>query len=184
MLEFLNALFFVQHFSFYTVITFLIILSVTLLSMLMILLCYLKCDQTSDLWQQLELASEQESDLLGIAEWVRKWLVHISAGNVFWNWFYLSSLIILVLLMWKWMVLFLRKNHLLRWFKEINFSSKLDWGSYIISIAKNASRKISWRLYSFFLLRFLCIFINLPYSFGWHTVAMSVLVLLGAAWNF
>ena len=82
MLEFLNALFFVQHFSFYTVITFLIILSVTLLSMLMILLCYLKCDQTSDLWQLLELASEQESDLLGIAEWVRKWLVHINDGNV------------------------------------------------------------------------------------------------------
>ena len=101
MLEFLNALFFVQHFSCYTVITFLKILSVTLLSMLMILLCYLKCDQTSDLWQQLELASEQESDLLGIAEWVRKWLVHISAGNVSWNWFYLSSLITLVLLMWK-----------------------------------------------------------------------------------
>ena len=71
MLEFLNALFFVQHFSCYTVITFLKILSVTL-----------KCDQTSDLWQQLELASEQESDLLGIAEWVRKWLVHINDGNV------------------------------------------------------------------------------------------------------
>ena len=41
--------------------TLLIMLSVTLLSMLMILLS--KCDQASDLWQQLELASELESDL-------------------------------------------------------------------------------------------------------------------------
>ena len=39
-------------------------LSVILLSMLMILLSTLnKCDHVSDLWQQLELASELESDL-------------------------------------------------------------------------------------------------------------------------
>ena len=36
------------------------------------------------------------------------------------------------------MGLFLRKNHPL----GLTFSSKLDWGSYIISIAKTASRKI------------------------------------------
>ena len=40
---------------------FLMVLSVILLSMLMIL--YSKCDQASGLWQQLELASELESDL-------------------------------------------------------------------------------------------------------------------------
>ena len=34
---------------------------------------YSKCDQASDLWQQLELASELESDLRG---WVKKWLVN------------------------------------------------------------------------------------------------------------
>ena len=39
-----------------------IMLSVILLSMLMVLL-YSKCDQASDLWQQLELASELESGL-------------------------------------------------------------------------------------------------------------------------
>ena len=38
-------------------------LPVILLSMLMILVSTLKCDQTSDLWQQLELASELEFDL-------------------------------------------------------------------------------------------------------------------------
>ena len=36
--------------------------SVILLSLLMILF-YSKCDQAYDLWQQLELASELESDL-------------------------------------------------------------------------------------------------------------------------
>ena len=33
---------------------------------------YSKCDQTSDLWQQLELASELESDLQGTVDWVEK----------------------------------------------------------------------------------------------------------------
>ena len=41
---------------------FLMMLSVIFLSMLMILLL-IKCDQAYDLWQQLELASELESDL-------------------------------------------------------------------------------------------------------------------------
>ena len=43
-------------------IIFLMMLSVILLSMQMLLL-YSKCNQASDLWQQLELASELESDL-------------------------------------------------------------------------------------------------------------------------
>ena len=41
--------------------TFLMMISVLLLCMLMTLLS--KCDQASDLWQQLEFASELESDL-------------------------------------------------------------------------------------------------------------------------
>ena len=55
-------------------------LSAILLSMLMILL-YSKCDQTSDLWQQLEFASELESDLQDTEDWDRKWLVDFSAGK-------------------------------------------------------------------------------------------------------
>ena len=43
-------------------------LSVILLSMLMLLL-YSKCDQASDLWQQLELAPELESDLRDTMDW-------------------------------------------------------------------------------------------------------------------
>ena len=49
------------------------------------------------------------------------------------NLFYLTSLITLVPLTWKWMYLFLKKNHLLRCW---------DWASYIISIAETASNKI------------------------------------------
>ena len=46
--------------------TFLIMLPVILLSMLMILLS--KCDQASDLSQQLEMASELESNLRDIVD--------------------------------------------------------------------------------------------------------------------
>ena len=39
---------------------------------------YSKCNQASDLWQQLELASELESDLQDTVDWGRKWLLLIS----------------------------------------------------------------------------------------------------------
>ena len=58
----------------------------------------------------------------------------------------------------------------------LTFSSKLDWGSYIISIAKTASIKVG-------ALMLLCISVNLPYKHVWNTVAMSGLVLLVATWN-
>ena len=42
---------------------------------------YFKCSQASDLWQQLELASELESDLRDTVGWGRKWLVDFNAGK-------------------------------------------------------------------------------------------------------
>ena len=53
------------------------------------------------------MASELESDVRGTADWVKDWLVNFSAGK--------TQLAIksLVLLMWKWMGLFLKKNCLL-----------------------------------------------------------------------
>ena len=42
---------------------------------------YSKCDQASDLWQQLELASELESDLRDTVNWGKKWLVDFNAGE-------------------------------------------------------------------------------------------------------
>ena len=61
MLEFLKVPFLVLDFSHYTLITFLMMFSMILLCMLSTF--YSKCDQASDLWQQLELASELEFDL-------------------------------------------------------------------------------------------------------------------------
>ena len=56
------------------------------------------------------------------------------------HWFHLIGVITLVLLLWKWMGLLLRKNHLLG--AGLTFSSKLDWGCCIISIAKTAKKWI------------------------------------------
>ena len=42
---------------------------------------YSKCNQASDLWQQLELASELESDLRDTVDWGRKWLVDFNTGK-------------------------------------------------------------------------------------------------------
>ena len=100
---------------------------------------YSKCDQASDLWQQFELASEIESDLRDTVDWGRRWLVNFNAGKTQ-------------------LVSFDRSNNTgaidvkidgsvfegKSSFKTLGltFSSKLDWGSYIISIAKTASKKI------------------------------------------
>ena len=42
---------------------------------------YSKFNQASDLWQQLELAFEVESDLQDTVDWGRKWLVDFNAGK-------------------------------------------------------------------------------------------------------
>ena len=55
---------------------------------------YCKCDQASDLWQQLELASELESDLQDIG--VRSGLLISMLGKL--SWFHLTDLITMVLL--------------------------------------------------------------------------------------
>ena len=58
----------------------LMMLSVILPSMLMILLCS-KFEQACDVWQQLELASELESDLQDTVDWGKRWLVDFNAGK-------------------------------------------------------------------------------------------------------
>ena len=64
---------------------FLMMLSVILLSIAILLSTYTtlysKCDRASDLWQQLELASELESNLRGTVDWGRKWRVDFNAGK-------------------------------------------------------------------------------------------------------
>ena len=93
---------------------------------------YCKCDQASDLWQQPELASELESDLLDTVDWGKLWLVDFNAGKTQLDFVRLSI---------KMDGSVLEKKS---YFKMLGltFFSKLDWGSYIISIAKFASKKI------------------------------------------
>ena len=100
---------------------------------------YSKCDETSDLWQQLELASELESDLPDTLDWGRKWLVDFNAGEsqlVLFDWYNNSGAIDVKM---DGSVLEEKSS-----FKMLGltFSSKLDYGSHIISIAKSASKKI------------------------------------------
>ena len=61
--------------------TFLMMLSVILLSMSDDTTLYSKCDQASGLWQQLELVSELKSDLRDTVDLGRKWLVDFNAGQ-------------------------------------------------------------------------------------------------------
>ena len=62
----------------------------------------------------------------------------------------------------------------------LTFSSKFDWGSYIMSIAKTVSKKIVALIRSMkFLSPVVALYlINLPYDLAWSTVVMSGLVLL------
>ena len=100
---------------------------------------YSKCDQASDLWQQLELTSKLESDLRDTVDWAKKWLVDFNTGKTQ-------------------LVLFDQSNDngsidakmdgsvleekLSLKMLRLTFTFKLDWGSYIIFIAKTASMKI------------------------------------------
>ena len=98
-----------------------------------------KCDWASNLWQQLELASELESDLRHTVDWGKKWLVDFNAGKtqlVLFDWSNNNGSIEV-----KMGGSILEEKSSFRMLR-LTFSSKLDWGSYIISIAKNASKKI------------------------------------------
>ena len=100
---------------------------------------YSNCDQASDLWQQLELASELESDLRDTVDWGKKWLVDFNARKtqlVLFDWSNNNASIDV-----KMDVSVLEEKSSFKML-GLTFSPKLDWGSYIISIAKTASKKI------------------------------------------
>ena len=113
-------------------------LSVILVSMLMVLL-YSKCDQASDLWQQLQLASELESGLRDTVEHCRKWVTDFNAGKTQLVLFDCSNNTGAIDVKMDGSAMEEKSS-----FKMLGltFSFKLDWGSYIISIAKTASKKI------------------------------------------
>ena len=91
------------------------------------------------MWQQLELASEFESDPQDTVDWGRKWLVDFSSGKTQLLSFDRSNNTGIIDVKMNGSVLEEKSP-----FKMLGltFSSKLDWGSYIISIAKTASKKI------------------------------------------
>ena len=100
---------------------------------------YSKCDRASDLWQQLELASELESDLRDTVDWGKKWLVDFNGGKTQLVSFDRSNNNGSIDVKMDGSVLEEKST-----FKMLGltFSSKLDCGSYIISIAKTPSKKI------------------------------------------
>ena len=100
---------------------------------------YSKCDQASYLWQQLELASELESDLRDTVDWGRKWLVDFNAGKPQLASFNRSKNTGAIDVKMHGSVLEEKSS-----FKMLGLtvSFKLNWGSYIVSIAKTVSKKI------------------------------------------
>ena len=100
---------------------------------------YSKSDQASDLWQQLELASELESDLRGTVDWGRKWLVDFNAGKTQLVSFDRSKNTGAIDMKMDGSAL--EENTSFKML-GLTFSSKFDWDSYIVSIAKTASKKI------------------------------------------
>ena len=109
MLEFLKTPFVVLHFSYHTLMTFLMMLSIILLSMLMIVL------STLSAIRQLICGNKQNwilnLNLIYKTLWTGLGSSLISILEKL-NWFLLIGLTTLVLLIRKWMGLFLRKNHL------------------------------------------------------------------------
>ena len=137
---------------------------------------YSKCDQASDLWQQLELASELESDLQDTVDRGRRQLVDFNAGKTQ-----------LVLFDWSKNTRAIDVKMDESVFDEklsfkmlgLTLSSKLDWGSYILSIAKSASKKFGALICS---LKFLSpeVALYLYKSTIWSCVAYCCYIWAGA----
>ena len=87
----------------------------------------------------LELASELESDLRDTVDWGRKWLIDFNVGKTQLVSFDRSNNTGAIDL--KMDVLVLEEKPSFKML-ELTFSCKLDWGSYIISIAETATKKI------------------------------------------
>ena len=85
------------------------------------------------------MASELESDPQDTVDWGRKWLVDFNAGKTQLVLFDQSKNTGAIDMKMDGSVLEEKTSFkMLRW----TFSSKLDWGSYIVSITKTASKKI------------------------------------------
>ena len=133
MREYLQAPFLVLHCSYYTLMTFLMMLSVILQSMLMIILSILSAIRL------LICLNNLKSDLRDTVDWGKTWLVDFNAGKTQLVSFDRSNNNGSIDVKMGGSILEEKSS-----FKMLGltFSSKLDWGSYIISIAETASKKI------------------------------------------
>ena len=100
---------------------------------------YCNYNQASALWQQFELASELESDLPGTVYWGKKWLVDFNARKGQLVLFDRSKNNVSIDVKMDGPAFEKKSSFKMR---RLTFCSKLDKGSYIISIAKTASKKI------------------------------------------
>ena len=129
------------------------------------------------------MGSELESDLRHTVDWGRNWLVDFNAGKTQLVSFDRSKNTGAIDVKMDGSVLEEKTS-----FKMLGltFPWKLDWGSYIVSVAKTASKKIGVLIRSMKFLSpevALYLDVNLPYGHVWKTVVMSGLVLLFATWN-
>ena len=103
------------------------------------IILFFTSDQASDLWQQLELTSELESDLRDTVNWGSKWLVEFNDGKTQLVSFDQSNDTGAVDAIMDGSVL--EEKSFIKML-GLTLPSALDWGSYIIPIAKTASKKI------------------------------------------
>ena len=99
---------------------------------------YSECDWVCDQWQQLELASELESDLQDMVDWGKKWLVDLNAGKtqlVSFDWSNNGSVDVKV----GGSTLEEKSSFKLLC---LTFSSKLDWGLTLSVLLKLPPRKL------------------------------------------
>ena len=123
------------------------------------------------------MASEIESDLRDTVDWGRRWLVDFNAGKTQLVSFDRSNNTGAIDVKIDGSVLEEKSSVKML---GLTFTSKLDWGYYMISIAKTKPKKIGALVRS---TKFLSFSVNLPYGHAWNTVVLSGLVLLVATWN-
>ena len=105
----------------------------------MLILLYSNCNLVCDLWEEQKQASEPESDLQDTVDWGRKGFVDFHAGKTQLISFDCPNNCSAIGGTMDGSLLEEKSS-----FKMLGlfFSSKLDWGSHIVSIAKTVQRKL------------------------------------------
>ena len=168
MLEFLKAPVLVLNFSYYTLLTFLMILFVILLSMLMILpsilsvIRHLICGNNLNWLLNLNLIYETLWTGAGSGL-----LISMLEKLI---WLDQSNNTVAIAVKMDGSVIEEKSSFKMLW---LNFSSKLNWAVKLFLLLKLPPRKLKpwFILQTFFLLRLLCISRNLPYTM--HGILLS-----------